>query len=134
MADWGDYPDGSTAAFLALNVHLAPQDGGPFLHAEQPEGARAGQLFGFDASTVVFDLEHQVRSIGLEQHTDFRGLAVPGNIGEDLLKNAEQSGGLIGTGNDALTFQVAFAADVSPLLELAYLPFDGGDEPEVIQN
>ena len=78
----------------AADAHPPAEVGRPLLHADQAEGVGVLGLGRGDPAAVVADRGREQALAGLDADGHARGPGVAGHVGQGLLHDAEQGGGL----------------------------------------
>src|SRR5258708_4277338 len=128
----GDH--GALAGFT-LEADLAAEQRGALTHPDQPDGSRVVDLRGGDAAAVVFDDEEHAPLLlaGADDHPG--GTGVPHDVGERLLEDAEEGRVQVGIERGIVPQRAGHVAlDAGAALEFVGLPFERGDEPQIIEN
>jgi hypothetical protein len=125
----------------AVNRHVAAECGRTLAHAEEAEacpepGRRACAARGrvAHAAPVVAHIERDRRASDGEPDLRLRGLCVPRDVGERLLKHAEESRRSLGVEAGRRAGASEPALDAGACGEVLDLPLEGRQESEIVQD
>lgn len=95
---------------------------------------RIRQIFGLQPFSVISDPEGEPAVFDSDADADGIRAGMAGDIGENLLKDAEDGEGLMRTEAQAFAQALAAARNAGARLELLNLPFYGGRKPEIAKD
>src|SRR6266498_3197682 len=119
----------STTRMRALSlptddVAFSIEHGGPFPHAEQSQGPGARQFTTAHTAPVVMHFEDKFLAFLPQVNLHLGRLGVPDDVGQGLLKDAEDRGRPIRVEIKVLQGAGEPAVDARPLFKLMDLPFN----------
>ena len=131
---WNLHDDLCSALIAPAKGDLAAQNGDAFPHAQKSERGWIGIVARLNADAVVIDFQKQRILFPGQADGEIAGLGVTGNVGEDLLKDPENGGGLVRRKRERSGRERPLAMHACAGLEGLGLGLDGGLQPQTIQN
>src|SRR5229473_4888344 len=125
---------GCTGAWNSFNLELPVEQKRALLHSNQAERPARFGLLRVKASSVVVNLKEQLVRFPFQARFDARGVSMARDIGERLLKDAENGRGSFRIEVEGFLGQCDMAADSSTAFEFLSLPFQGRGQAQVVQG
>src|SRR5260221_8665136 len=125
---------GRALAGFAAKTHLAAEQRGAFAHPEQADGFCVLDLIFGNAAPVVLHFQNEIVAGSREPHLDAGGVGVADDVGERLLKNAEERRVQILVGNGFADGRFDAAPDSRLPLKFIRLPLDRREQTGAVDQ